>query len=708
MSVQPPTAGEKLRSAALAAREAGLCVLPAKRKGDEKRVALPSWKAYQERLPSDDEVNRWFRNSDGAMCIVGGTVSGNLETLDFDLGGEAYGPWARAVESIAPDLLDRLVVESTPSGGLHVVYRCVEPVAGNTKLAQRRIEVESAEPVVIGGKEFLPRQEPSGKWVVAPVLIETRGEGGVFLCAPSEGYQALQGDLCNLPVITAEEREILLSCARALDEMPKSIVGASSAAVRDALAGPRPGDDFNQRGDPRPILIKHGWTLVVSGENEHWCRPGKDRGTSATLKNGVLYVFSTNATPFEAEKGYSPFAVYAILEHNGDFTAAASALRAQGYGVPAAEAARPTSASGTIATPPQGPSEPPVHAPLSVGELVDAHPRLRPPVVEGLLREGETMNVIAPSKTGKSWLTLDFAIAVATGTPWLDRYETVAGDVLIIDNELHRETSANRVPKVAAARGIAMERIRDHIFVENLRGQLRDIFLLEPYFCAIEPGRYKVIILDAFYRFMPVGGDENDNGTMASIYNLIDRYAERLGCCFVMIHHSTKGNQSGKSVTDVGAGAGAQSRAADAHLILRPHEEPGTVVLDAAVRSWPPIEPVCLRWLFPVWNMDESLDPANLRKEKPSKRKEDKPSEPAGKPQWTAEMFVKEFIGREPLSKPEIREATQDKPGLSWRRVNDLIEVAERQRLIHRWTVGKSHKVVYSTQPQSLYEEDGP
>lgn len=702
MSEQKATGHDKIGSAARRAREADLCVLPAKRK--DKRPAIPKWKHYQQQLPSKDDVDRWFKKSCEAMCIVCGAVSGNLEVIDFDLGGEAFEPWSRAAESIAPDLLDRLVVESTPSGGFHVAYRCTEPVAGNTKLAQRRIEVDSSDPMDIGGKQFVPRQESSGKWVVTLVLIETRGEGGLFLCAPSDGYRLLVGDLCNLPVISAEEREILLDCARALDEMPKPIVGGSPIRTRDATDTLRPGDDFNQRGDPRPILIKHGWTLIVPGENEHWCRPGKDRGTSATLKNGVLYVFSTNAAPFDAEKGYSPFAVYTLLEHNGDFTAAASALRAEGYGAPPANPPQHENPPPGAET--QRNAPPLIHAPLSVGQLVDVHPCLRRPVVENLLREGETLNVIGSSKAGKSWLTLDFAIAVATGIPWLDRYETVAGDVLIIDNELHPETSANRIPKVAAARGIAMDRIRDHIFVENLRGRLQDIFALEPYFAAIPPRRYKVIVLDAFYRFMPVGGDENDNGTMANVYNLIDRYAALLGCCFVMIHHSTKGNQSGKSVTDVGAGAGAQSRAADAHLVLRPHEEPGVVVLDAAVRSWAPIEPVCLRWSFPIWNVDDSLDPANLRKEKPSKRKEDKPSEPKAKPQWTVEMFVEQFIGREPLSKPEIREATQGKPELSWRRVNDLIEVAERQRLIHRWTVGKSHKVLYSTQPQSLYTED--
>jgi len=42
---------------------------------------------------------------------------------------------------------------------------------------------------------------------------------------------------------------------------------------------------------------------------------------------------------------------------------------------------------------------------------------------------------------------------------------------------------------------------------------------------------------------------------------------------------------------------------------LRPHEENDVVVLDAAVRSWPPVE---LRCTFPVWTTDDTLDPADL------------------------------------------------------------------------------------------------
>lgn len=48
-------------------------------------------------------------------------------------------------------------------------------------------------------------------------------------------------------------------------------------------------------------------------------------------------------------------------------------------------------------------------APVSLADLVARYPDLRPPVIHGLLRRGETMNVIAPSKLGKSWLVTDLA-----------------------------------------------------------------------------------------------------------------------------------------------------------------------------------------------------------------------------------------------------------------------------------------------------------
>jgi RecA-family ATPase len=100
---------------------------------------------------------------------------------------------------------------------------------------------------------------------------------------------------------------------------------------------------------------------------------------------------------------------------------------------------------------------------------------------------------------------------------------------------------------------------------------------------------------------LPKDTDEYSNANLTDVYNLFACHAGLLGCSFVLVHHVSKGNQAGKSVTDVGAGAGSQSRATDTHLVLRQHELDDVCVLDAAVRSWPPIEPICLRWTFPVF-----------------------------------------------------------------------------------------------------------
>lgn len=119
--------------------------------------------------------------------------------------------------------------------------------------------------------------------------------------------------------------------------------------------------------------------------------------------------------------------------------------------------------------------------------------------------------------------------------------------------------------------------------------------------------------------------------------------------------------------------------------ILRPHEENGAVVLDAAVRSWPPIDPTCLRWEFPVWTVDESLDPLSLKSERPGKKKEQaqKPSKPEA-PSWDAERFVAEFFSDEPLSIPELRELVKPMKNLPMRRAEDLLSIAESRQLIER------------------------
>ncbi len=263
----------KLVDVVAAYRDAGLCVLPAI--AAEKRPTLKGWKAYQSRLPTNEELGRWFADAN-ALCLVCGVVSGNLEMLDFDLAGEAFEAWHHAVETANPELLARLIIEQSPSGGRHVVYRCRSAVSGNLKLAQRRQVVDGPDEVTICGKRYQPRQDRDGSWHVLLTLIETRGEGGLFLCAPTPHYELLQGDFADLPVLTPSERELLLEAAWGLNQcVPEPV---TPPTLSTAPADGRPGDDFNRRGDVRAVLQRHGWALAQAGDNQYWRRPGKTSG----------------------------------------------------------------------------------------------------------------------------------------------------------------------------------------------------------------------------------------------------------------------------------------------------------------------------------------------------------------------------------------------------------------------------------------------
>ena len=120
--------------------------------------------------------------------------------------------------------------------------------------------------------------------------------------------------------------------------------------------------------------------------------------------------------------------------------------------------------------------------------LIDGFTGLNPPVIRGLLREGETMNIIASPKVGKSWLVSGVAIAVASGLDWLS-FPVEQGRVLHIDNELHANTSAYRYRVISEAMNISPSLYDDNIDLVNLRGQLRDLYALGRLFDTIEQPR---------------------------------------------------------------------------------------------------------------------------------------------------------------------------------------------------------------------------
>lgn len=268
----------------------GFSLLPTK---EDKSPATKKWIGIGIDLSE-------FENCHG-IGIKCGKVSGGLECMDFD---NHFGN----AKQILSEYLNidevkeiyqkyKLPIESTVSGGFHLLFRC-DYNQGNLKLAKK------------------PKlDEKTHKWR-PDTIIETRGEGGYFVCAPTKGYSIVRNDIFEIAKINKEERQILIDNAISFNEWiePKT----NEYEIKD-----RPGDYYNKLStsieDVRNSLLRAGWKNI---RGHCWQRPNKNKGISATLgkaAENIFYNFSSNAYPFEPETGYNPFQVVAILDYNSDF-----------------------------------------------------------------------------------------------------------------------------------------------------------------------------------------------------------------------------------------------------------------------------------------------------------------------------------------------------------------------------------------------------
>jgi len=296
---------------ALHYKSLGLSVLGCR----DKRPVMGSWLAYKSDIASDADLSVMFteRNADQIACICG-AVSGNLEIIDVDTKNDPTGKlWDELWDAIVDYFKQPppFLITATPSGGYHIVYRCEDHVEGNQKLASRQ-----------DGKKKLS-------------TIETRGEGGYFITSPSPGYKTIFGSIDAIPVITPEVRNDLLDICRTFNQVFKTAPDKPKSKILYSFKE-TPWDDYNH--DPShpalDLLKEHGWTVARTDDTQVFLqRPGSAHRWGAVYHTDThhLYVFSSSSE-FEPEKGYSPTAILATLEHDGDFSAACASLRAKGFG----------------------------------------------------------------------------------------------------------------------------------------------------------------------------------------------------------------------------------------------------------------------------------------------------------------------------------------------------------------------------------------
>lgn len=232
-------------------------------------------------------------------------------------------------------------------------------------------------------------------------------------------------------------------------------------------------------------------------------------------------------------------------------------------------------------------------------------------VIKGILHKGSKLVVGGTSKGKKSWTLLDLAVSVAAGKSWWG-FPTVQGRVLYINFEIQQAFFEGRAAVVSEAKEVALG--AGTFMCMTLRGSTEAIENLADEIIAfildMEP--FALIILDPVYKLM-AGRDENKAGDVTAVLNQIERVAVQTGAGVAIGAHFSKGNQAGKDSIDRIGGSGAFARDPDAILIMTAHEEPDAFTIEATLRNFPPTDPFVVRWEFPLFVRDNSLDPAALK-----------------------------------------------------------------------------------------------
>ncbi|MFI0897094.1 bifunctional DNA primase/polymerase [Streptomyces sp. NPDC020983] len=409
-----PDAQPNLRATAAELDAAGLCVLPVKGNGT-KQPDVRSWMQYKVARSTPEEHDQWF--GDGrrtGIGIVTGAVSGNIELIEFEGLAVEEGVLDEVTELANNSGLGDLWLavttgwaDQSPSGGVH--YKVIvegRPATPNTKLARRLAREDEYTPE----ERQRVAEKPNSK--IIRVLIETRGEGGFVVIAPSHGtvhpsgkpYVRLAGGPSTMATVGPDELEAIYALCRAVDAMPTEERAKTAPPPKRELPSDfiRPGDDFEDRATWEEIIGGEFDPIFNRGRTTYWRRKGKKMGISATTGRAAdrdrLYVFSTSTT-FDAEVPYNKFAAYTHLTQGGThaeaFKQAAADLRARGYGTqPRSRPAQPPASrrtfsdgSSALDVEPDQDTERPEAAPRL--QLVVSRPELdisnEPEAIEGVL-----------------------------------------------------------------------------------------------------------------------------------------------------------------------------------------------------------------------------------------------------------------------------------------------------------------------------------
>ena len=287
----PRTADNALRDAALDLAAERWRILPCIPAGERAKAPLLVH-GFHDASSDPAVITGWWSRWPGAM--IGAVVPDSLLVLDVD---PRNGGSIEALEGVLGPLPATLsVMSGRGDGGCHLYYLRPAGALVSTRL-----------PAGVDLKQ-------TGYCIMPPSIHPVAGRPYEWVHRPVDALPLLARQALRPAVITAKPRH--------LGQLHRPY-GRSSVA-----------DEFTDATCWAQILQPHGWYCLDpdgDADGARWRHPSASAAWSATVRHGLLFVYSGN-TPLEVTEpgqphGYTRFRAWAVLEHGGDLSAAARHAR---------------------------------------------------------------------------------------------------------------------------------------------------------------------------------------------------------------------------------------------------------------------------------------------------------------------------------------------------------------------------------------------
>ncbi len=162
--------------------------------------------------------------------------------------------------------------------------------------------------------------------------------------------------------------------------------------------------------------------------------------------------------------------------------------------------------------------------------------------VENLIPDRGVTIIGGTSGARKTWVAMQIALCCASGTNFLDHFETTKCNVLYVDEENGNITIPNRF--FMLKEGHKFEAPFDNLFISIFNGfKLDDKLSIIKLELLIEKYDPKLIVFDSMVRCMI--GEEDKSTDVRKIFDNLKPILVEKDIGFIILHHTTKGRSKG-------------------------------------------------------------------------------------------------------------------------------------------------------------------